>query len=425
MSHQSQIIASDPTAIVKRDDLRTALERMKLVVDKRNTIPILSNVMLSADAGSMLLTATDLDMEIRIRIEGEVDGRVATTLPADLLHQMTVKAPKCERAAITLLPGQPAQRPVIVDDQHQRDDDGQLMYEDVPSNHFVSNHTTLAMGKTIYKLNSLPVDDFPEILGKFKGKTTKFDLPGSSLWNAIDAVRAAMSAEETRYYLNGIYFFRHEYGDPVLRAVATDGHRCYVQEMLAPEASEGMPGVIIPRKMCNALHTLLKGKACPRKVRIEIGTNAGDIMMVRMSFGDITVTSKLVDGTFPDYVRVIPTGNSKVATIDAAAMLAAIDAVSVVSSERGRAVRLTFEENQVLLSVNNPDSGTAQTVVASDHDFDPMEIGFNASYLQSAITDACPCPGDDVVFRLADAGSPTLILGSLHGWLGVLMPMRV
>ncbi|MEK1932056.1 MAG: DNA polymerase III subunit beta, partial [Pararhizobium sp.] len=233
----------------------------------------------------------------------------------------------------------------------------------------------------------------------------------------IDRTQFAISTEETRYYLNGIYIHTIESkGQLKLRAVATDGHRLARADLEAPAGSEGMPGIIIPRKTVSELQKLVDNPDVI--VTVEVSD-----AKIRLTIGSIIMTSKLIDGTFPDYQRVIPTNNDKELKIDCQSFAQAVDRVSTISSERGRAVKLALSDGQLTLTVNNPDSGSATEELPVGYDSDPLEIGFNAKYLLDI---TAQLSGTDAVFMLADPGSPTLVRDMAgDDALYVLMPMRV
>ncbi len=233
----------------------------------------------------------------------------------------------------------------------------------------------------------------------------------------IDKTRFAISTEETRYYLNGIYLHTAQRGkEQTLRAVATDGHRLAQAELPAPKGAQGMPGIILPRKTVHELQRLIEGSegmitvgVSPAKARFEIGTT--------------TLTTKLIDGTFPDYARVIPKANDKRLKVSNAEFMNAVDRVSTIASERGRAVKLNISGDKLVLSVNNPEGGSATEEIGVDYDSSPLEIGFNARYLLDI---AGQLESDTAQFQLADPGSPTMVQDeSDEGALYVLMPMRV
>jgi DNA polymerase III subunit beta len=274
---------------------------------------------------------------------------------------------------------------------------------------------SVVSGRSNFRLQCLPQSDFPELTaGSF---SHVFRLDSAALKALIDKTQFAISTEETRYYLNGIYFHAIESGGkPKLRSVATDGHRLARAEMDAPAGSEGMPGIIIPRKTVSELQKLVDDPDVA--VTVELSDTK-----IRFTVASVVLTSKLIDGTFPDYQRVIPTGNDKALTIDRQSFAAAVDRVSTISSERGRAVKLSLADGQVTLAVNNPDSGSATEELPADYSADPMDIGFNARYLLDVTAQLA---GNEARFMLADAGSPTLIQDTADGnALYVLMPMRV
>jgi DNA polymerase-3 subunit beta len=247
---------------------------------------------------------------------------------------------------------------------------------------------------------------------------TSFEIGARTLAELIDRTRFAISTEETRYYLNGIFFhtIANAGGDDVLRAVATDGHRLALAEYEAPSGARGMPGVIVPRKTINELKRLLDDAA--DSVEIAVSTQK-----IRFALGPAILTSKLIDGSFPEYARVIPKGNSKTLRIDNKVFREAVDRVATVSAERSRSVRLAIENGKVTLTVNNPDAGVATEDLPADYSNDPLEIGFNAKYL---IDVADQIEGESAVLELADSGSPTLVRDEAdeHA-LYVLMPLRV
>jgi DNA polymerase-3 subunit beta len=339
------------------------LTAVSKVVEGRNTIPILSNVLLSVDSGRLTIKGTDLDIEASASVPVMDAGDGATTVDAKLLTDIVKKA----SGDVTL------------------DLDGDVM--------------SVKSGRSRYRLQTLPASDYPDMTaGTF---TTEFDADLSELFAPV---QFAISTEETRYYLNGIYL---HVIDGRLVAVATDGHR--LARNYGPAAAD-FPGIIIPRK---AVSILPKGN-----VTVRLSANK-----IQFATADTVITSKLIDGTFPDYQRVIPTGNDKIVTFDLPAMKQAAERVSVISSERGRAVRLAIAENQIVLSVNNADTGSATEEIAVAYEGEPIEIGFNSAYLLDVMAQF---PAGDVKMALNDSGSPTLFTSDkAEGLLAVLMPMRV
>jgi DNA polymerase-3 subunit beta len=372
------------TALIERARLTRAVEIINNVVERRKSVPILSNIALVGHGDFLRITGTDLDIEIAISIPAAADREFGTTLPSQLLKDLLKKASSSDFVSITT-----------------GEDRDALDFE-----------------RSVFGLQSLPIKDFPDL--SFDTATKAFTMRGADFWTMIDGTIDAVSTESSRYYLNGIYF--HVLNNSNRRnivAVATDGHRLYRQEFEMPFGSDDMQSVIIPSKMATILHKLLKGKACPEAVTIAVNESK-----IRVAFGDTVITSKTVDGTYPDYQRVIPANNSKPATINAAALIEGVETVSLISSERGRAVKFEMSAGACRLTVNNPEAGSATMEVACEYYSDPMEVGFNATYLISAIKDASlSC--DTVTVHLEDASSPMLMTSNREGWTAVVMPMRV
>ena len=375
-------------ATVERSHLLRSLSHVHRVVERRNTIPILSNVLVRADGGKLTLKATDLDLEVTETVAAEVGQSGATTVPAHILHDIVRKLP--DGAEVSLDTGEGPQ-------------------------------LALKSGRSRFTLQMLPESDFPDLTtGEFQ---TRFSLPAATIKKLIDRTQFAISTEETRYYLNGIYLHVVTVGKkPMLRAVATDGHRLAQAQVDAPAGAEKMAGVIVPRKAVGEIQKLVEGgdgeiavEISDTKIRVTIPASG--------SGGDVILTSKLIDGTFPDYARVIPQGNDKILKVDRREFADAVDRVSTISSERGRAVKIGLTEGKMTLSVNNPDSGSATEELGVDYPADDIEIGFNARYLLDV---AGQLETGTAEFRFADPGSPTLILddGAADA-LYVLMPMRV
>jgi len=369
--------------ILERSNLLKSLNHVHRVVERRNTIPILSNVLLNATGQSLEMKATDLDLEVTEATPAQVERAGATTVPAHLLYDIVRKLPEGSEVML------------------RTDEDGNAMF--------------VVAGRSSFRMQCLPQADFPQLsAGTF---THTFRMEAQVLKTMIDKTQFAISTEETRYYLNGIYLHCVETGGKLkLRSVATDGHRLARSEIEAPAGAEGMPGIIIPRKTVSELQKLLDEP--DMVVTVELSDTK-----IRLTIGSVVLTSKLIDGTFPDYQRVIPTGNDKRLVIDRETFAKAVDRVSTISSERGRAVKLSIADGQLTLVVNNPDSGSATEELAADYGSDPIDIGFNARYLLDV---AGQLSGEQARFMLADAGSPTLIHDTAdENTLYVLMPMRV
>ena len=367
---------------IERSDLLRSLGHVQSVVERRNTIPILSNVKLEAEGETLALNATDMDLDIIEKVSASVATPGATTAPALTFYEIVRKLPDGAQVELEA-PG-----------------DGRL---------------TIRAGRSRFTLSCLPTEDFPLMSGGEYAHT--FNLPAGDLRGMIDRTRFAISTEETRYYLNGIYLHVSERdGTPTLRSVSTDGHRLASFELPLPEGAAGMPGVIVPRKTVGEIRKLIDETGDD----VEISLSEAKI---RFAFDDAVLTSKLIDGTFPDYQRVIPAGNDKQMTVDRKTFADAVDRVSAISSEKSRAVKLAFDGGVLSLSASSPENGSAQEELEVEYSADAFDIGFNSGYLLDI---ARQLDGDTAVFMLADAASPTIIRGSEDmGTLYVLMPMRV
>jgi DNA polymerase III subunit beta len=369
--------------LIEKSALLKALQHVTSVVERRNTIPILANVSLRAEGNSLHFKATDLDIEVTESAPAEVVTPGSTTAPAHTLHDIVRKLP--DGAQIEL---------------SRQGDDGRM---------------SLTAGASRFLLACLPADDFPDL--GLSGMSHHFEIPAYDLGKLIEKTRFAISTEETRYYLNGIYLHASETPDgPRLRAVATDGHRLARMDVALPGGGQGIPGVIVPRKTVSEIAKLIADYN--EAVIVDLSPNK-----IRFTAGNVVLTSKLIDGTFPDYQRVIPQNNDKLLQADNASFKEAVDRVSTLSSEKGRAVKLNISNGKVVLSVNNPESGSATEELPAEYRGEPMEIGFNARYLMDI---AAQFEGDRAVFKLSDASAPTVIQDEKDSSaLYVLMPMRV
>ncbi|GAB5388815.1 MAG: DNA polymerase III subunit beta [Alphaproteobacteria bacterium] len=370
--------------VIDRGSLLKSLGHIQSVVERRNTIPILSNVKIEAADGQIALTATDLDLEIvETLAEAQVVVPGAITTPAHMLHDIVKKLP--DGSDVELDSGGEAVR------------------------------LTLRSGRSKFHLGCLPVEDFPTMGGEDYDCT--FTLDALRLREMIDKTRFAISTEETRYYLNGIYLHKsHDEAGDVLRAVATDGHRLARVQMALPDGADALPNAIIPRKAVGELRKL--ADETDEAITISVSTTR-----VRADFGNVVITSKLIDGTYPDYERVIPSGNDKLMRLDPRLLDQAVDRVSTIASEKSRAIKLSIGENVVTLSATSSDYGSASEEVEVEYSADMMEVGYNSKYLRDI---AGLLEGETAQFAMADAAAPTLISDlSDDTALFVLMPMRV
>ena len=369
---------------VERGAFLKALSHVQSVVERRNTIPILSNVMIEAANGQLKLTATDLDIEIVESIPSDVLRKGAATAPAHMLYDIVRKLPDGAQVQAELLTAE-------------------------------GGRLAVSAGTSRFELACLPKEDFPQMAAG--ALPHRFRLAADDLKHLIDKTRFAISTEETRFYLNGIYLHAAKDGKTqALRAAATDGHRLARFELDLPDGAADMPGVIVPRKTVTELRRLLDDA----DGAIEISLSDTKI---QFTFGGLELTSKLIDGTFPDYQRVIPSGNDKVLSVESKEFAQSVDRVSTISADKTRAVKLVIAKEKVTLSVVNPESGTATEELGANYSAATIEIGFNARYLLD-ITGQIE--GKEVRFLLSDAGSPTIIEDTEDSrTLYVLMPMRV
>ncbi len=369
--------------VIERSALLRSLAHVQSVVERRNAIAILSNVLIDAKGGRLGLTTTDMDLAIVDTAAAEVAQEGTTTAPAHTLYDIVRKLPEGAEVEIDA-----------------SGDGAQLL---------------LRAGRSSFTLACLPKEDFPALAdGELPHQ---FALPAAELRALIDRTRFAISTEETRYYLNGIYCHAAESeGVRVLRAVATDGHRLARVEMPLPDGATDMPGIIIPRKAVAEIRKLVDETTEPVDIALSDSR-------IRFTLGDVVLTSKLIDGTFPDYERVIPTGNDKILEVDCEAFTRAVDRVSTISSEKSRAIKLAVGAGSVVLSATSPDNGSATEELDASYGAEPMEIGFNSRYLLD-ITQQIE--GEGAQFSMADAASPTIIRDTAdQSALYVLMPMRV
>lgn len=368
---------------IERGALLKAVAQAQSVVERRNTIPILANVLIEAEGNSVSFRATDLDIEVVDKTDAMVERAGATTVSAVTLHEIVRKLPDGALVQLT--------------------DDG------------ATGRLSVEAGRSSFSLATLPKEDFPVMASS--EYSANFSAPAPVLRRLFDKSKFAISTEETRYYLNGVYLHVSDAdGGKVLRAVATDGHRLARIDADLPMGAEDMPGVIVPRKTVGELRKLLDDDDATIAVSVSE-------TKVRFATPVITLTSKVIDGTFPDYTRVIPSGNTRKLEVDATAFAQAVDRVATVSSERSRAVKLQLDEDRLVLSVNAPDAGAAEEELAVAYNDERLEIGFNAKYLLEI---ASQVDRENAVFMFNSSGDPTLMReGNDTSAVYVVMPMRV
>ncbi len=369
---------------IERSKLLKSLARLQSIVEKRNTIPILANIKLDCAGDNLQLTATDMDLVATETVDADIEGGGALTVPASTLYDIVRKLP-----------------------------DGSQIEVDT---NFDSAQLIIRSGKSEFKLSYLPANDFPVMS---EGELShSFTIAAGDFLNLLEKTRFAMSNEETRYYLNGVYLHvgENKSGSATLKAVATDGHRLAMLETAVPEGAEGMPGIIIPRKTVNEISRILG------EVDDEVKVSLSD-SKIRFDTTNITLLSKLVDGTFPDYNRVIPQDNDKLMEVETKVLNDAVDRVSTISSDKVRGIKFSLSEGKLELNSQSADSGTAEEEIDVSYSSDPMQIGFNSRYMLEMLSQL---EGDTSQYRLSDSNAPVLVSDpSDVSALYVIMPMRV
>ncbi len=368
---------------IERSALVKALGHVQSVVERRNTIPILSNVLLQAEGGALTLTATDLDIEISESAPADVARKGSTTASALTLYEIVRRLPEGAQVRFELMP-----------------DEGRLQ---------------VSAGRSQFALAVLPEEDFPTLSTNDLG--VRFSMSSADLARLFDKTRFAMSQEETRYYLNGVYL--HAFTDgtqKLLRAAATDGHRLARLDAPLPSGADQMPGIIVPRKAVAEIGRLMAD--ADETVDVAVSETK-----IRFGFGAGHLTSKLIDGTFPDYERVIPKNNAHALRAETRDFSQAVDRVATISADRTRSIKMAIEDDRLRLTVNNPEAGSALEELSVDYSGEPLEIGFNARYLLDI---AGQIEGATMTFRLADPASPSIVVDEDDPRaLYVLMPLRV
>ncbi len=368
---------------IERAHLLKALGHVQSVVEKRGTIAVLSNVKIESQGDGIELTATDMDLAIVEKIPARISRQGATTVPAHMLYDIVRKLPDGAEIECTT------------------SEDGSKM--------------TIRAGQSRFSLGCLPTEEFPVIA---EGELScNFSLKSAECLALVEKPSFAISNEETRYYLNGIYFHATGSGaSKVLRAVATDGHRLARVEIALPAGANGMPGVIVPRKAIHEIRKLLEG--AEGDVQISLSDTK-----IRVVFGNAVLVSKLIDGNFPDYERVIPSNNDKILEVDRKYFTEAVDRVSVISSEKSRSVKFHLEPGKLTLSASGSEHGSASEELDVTYAAGAMDIGFNSRYLLEMMSQI---EGDTTQFLMGDSASPAIVRDTADvGSLYVIMPMRV
>jgi DNA polymerase-3 subunit beta len=359
----------------ERESLLAALQAVIGVVERRQTMPILANLLLSADQGKLSVTATDLEVELVATavIKSGVDGRL--TVPGRKLLDICRSLPQEATLAFS--------------------QDGEKL--------------TVKAGRSRFVLATLPAADFPVIDELAQQQT--LTIPQADLKRLLDKTHFSMAQQDVRYYLNGMLL---ETDGKMLRTVATDGHRLALCEMDLPSKGSGQQ-VIVPRKGVLELQRLLGTEG---DVEVTIGTNH-----IRAQIGDVRFTSKLIDGRFPEYGRVIPSAPPKAVVADRETLRAALQRTAILANEKYRGIRLALKKNSMTLQAHNPEQEEAEEQVEVTYKGDELEVGFNVGYLLDALA---AVDGSEVEIGVTDGNSSCLVRApGVSSARYVVMPMRL
>ena len=371
---------------INSSDLLKALSHIHGIVEVRHTLPILSNIILKAKDNELTLSSTNLDIYCADKIKANVSIAGEISVSAVTFFEIVKRLPSGSEVVMTMEEGE--------------------------------NEIILKCGRSKFNLSTLKTDDFPIISDN--DLSTNFVLSADELIRIIDKTKFAVSNEETRYYLNGIFLHKADRNSiQFLRAVATDGHRLAQYDIPLPQGAEEITGIIIPKKTIFELRKVLDD--ANGDVSISLNENK-----IKFTFNDLKIISKVIDGTFPDYTKVIPQNNNKNFKTNNNELKNAIDRVSAVAANeesKSKAIKLSLEDNKLNLSVESQSKGSANEIIDISYDGDKVDIGFNSKY----IIDICnEVDGEEVDISLLDSVSPAIILDKTdENLFFVLMPMRI
>lgn len=370
-------------ATLERADLLRSLSHLQRIPDRKNTMPILANVRLQADKDNLVMKVTDLEIEVTDSISATVEQKGMSTVSVQIFCDIVRKLPEGVQISLEL------------------DEKGESI--------------NIVAGRSRFTLPTLAESDFPD-LGSDE-LPHKFEVGAAELKALIDRTLFAISAEESRYYLNGIFMHIVDNGsDKLLRSVTTDGHRLAQANIAAPEGSDEMPDIILPKKTAGEIQKLLENS--DEKVKIELSQTK---ICIRLDH--IELVSKLIEGTFPDYTRVIPQKNDKELQVNKNDFSNAVDRVSTIGSDRICAVKMALSEQRMDLSFSNPSNGNASEELEVEFGHSKLDIGFNSRYLLEITSQL---RSEKTLFKLSDPSQPAIIQNSdTEDTLYVVMPMRV
>ena len=362
---------------LQREAFLKPLAQVVNVVERRQTLPVLANFLVQVHGGQLSLTGTDLEVEMisRIAVEDAQDGE--TTIPARKLFEIVRALPDGSKVTVSQ----------------------------------TGDKVTVSAGRSRFTLAILPANDFPSV--DEVEATERVNVPEAALKELIERTAFAMAQQDVRYYLNGLLF---DLGDKLLRCVATDGHRLALCETPLEGAATAKRQIIVPRKGVTELQRLLENGE--RELELEIGRNH-----IRVKRDDVTFTSKLIDGRFPDYAAVIPIGADREVKLDREVLRAALQRAAILSNEKYRGVRVEVSPGQLKISAHNPEQEEAQEEIEAETKVSDLAIGFNVNYLLEALT---ALRDEQVVLQLRDANSSALVReASNERCRHVVMPLRL
>jgi len=371
---------------VNSTELLRALSHIHGIVEVRHTLPILSNIIITTHDNLLSLSSTNLDIFCSDDLEAEVGQNGSTSVSAATFYEIVKRLPSGSEIHASL-----------------SEEDSTL---------------TLKCGRSKFNLTTISPDDFPKI--SHDDLNIQFVLSATELKRMIDKTKFAISNEETRYYLNGVFLHQTQKNSiDILRAVATDGHRLAQYDIPLPQGAKDMNGIIIPKKMIQELRRVLDDAT--GDINIQLNENK-----IKFSFNNMQIISKVIDGTFPDYTKVIPQSNDKSITTNNEEFKKAIDRVSAVAineETKSKAIKLIIESNKISLSVDSTSRGSAIEEIDLDYNNEKVEIGFNSRYL----IDICnEIDGDKINLKFLNSTSPAIILDNTdENLFFVLMPMRI
>ncbi len=366
---------------ISKSAIAKALSSVNGAVEKRNTIPVLLNVKIEAKNGRLNLTATDMDIVIVSSAEALISKEGSTTVPAQLFYDIIRKIPD------------------IADINVESDED--------------NTSIKISYGKSKFSLPCLDPSEFP-ILSEGE-MSVNFNIKSSELIKIIDKTRFAIPSDETRYYLNGLFLHSIAVGNNIeLRGIATDGHRLALASSIHSSLTESVPGVIIPKKTINEIRKIVEGN--------EEATIAFSKAKIRVSAGNSIIISKLIDGEFPEYDRVIPKNNDKLVKVDRKLIFDAVDRVSTIATDKNKSIKLILESGKISFQIKSNDNGNASEEIEVDFGGDLIETGFNSRYFLEIIGQI---DKEKLNIFFKDGTSPALIKTDDNDGLYVIMPIRV